>query len=152
MVNREWIKLLDIHSSIKQIIDFDEKNSLFEHLTMKKLKVIHYVFVNSARELNLKEISENSGVTAGAASQTIDFLVKLGFIMRRESEHDRRSIVITLSEKGMEMIKDYKERVQDLVEKMLGGISEEEIDTFYRVLTQLSNNLTKERSIIRKGV
>ena len=52
----------------------------------------------------VRDIAEDFGVTAAAASQLIDRLVQHGLVERSENLGDRRARILTLSDQGREII------------------------------------------------
>ena len=76
----------------------------------------------------------------------VGYLVKNGFITKERDLLDKRSFIISLTEKGKEM----KMKTIPLAMKNIGmaveGISPKELETTVKVLTQIIHNLTKERS------
>ncbi len=52
----------------------------------------------------VRDVAEDFGITSAAASQLIDRLVQHGLVERSENPHDRRARILTLSDKGREII------------------------------------------------
>ena len=69
------------------------------------------------REMTCMELSEIMGLSPSRSSRVIDNLVRRGYLIRKISTRDRRSMSITLSEKGIEAkekIKNQKELEDNL--------------------------------------
>jgi DNA-binding MarR family transcriptional regulator len=55
-------------------------------------------------EHSVKEIGTQLGLSIAAASRSIDGLAQKGYVSRRESETDRRSKLVSLSDQGREIV------------------------------------------------
>ena len=76
----------------------------------------------------------------------VGYLVKNGFVTKERDLVDKRSFVISLSEKGKEMQKHTIPVAMKNIGLAVEGISLEALETTVNVLAQIINNLTKERS------
>ena len=76
----------------------------------------------------------------------VSYLVKNGFVRKEQSTVDKRSVIISLTSKGQTM----QELTIPVAMKNIGmaieGIDEDALKTTITVLTQIINNLTKEKS------
>jgi len=76
----------------------------------------------------------------------VSYLVKNGFVHKTQDEVDRRSFIITLSEQGRAMQSLTIPFAMQSITKATDGIDKEALQVASKVLHQLINNLTKERS------
>ena len=76
-----------------------------------------------------------------SVTQFIDNLEKKGLVQREVDASDRRVNNIKLSEEGKVMKNNTKEVAINAVNRILDGISEEELQTFVRVLNRACNNI-----------
>ena len=76
----------------------------------------------------MSKVSEGFDITPAAASQLVDKLVQSGLIQRVEDSHDRRAKLLSLTDKGTELVQQ--------------GIEER-----YRWVDELSDRLTAEERI-----
>ena len=76
----------------------------------------------------------------------VSYLVKNGFVRKKQSTVDKRSVIVSLTPKG----RSIQELTIPFAMKNIGmaieGIDEEALETTVKVLTQIIENLTKERS------
>ena len=76
----------------------------------------------------------------------VSYLVKNGFVMKERDSVDKRSFVISLTPKGISMQEVTIPFAMKNIGKAIEGIDEDALKTTVKVLTQIINNLTKERS------
>ena len=82
----------------------------------------------------MSTVSEGFDITPAAASQLVDKLVQSGFIQRVEDHHDRRAKLLSLTDKGGEIIEQGMTERYRWVNELAGKLSPEE-------LTQVSEAL-----------
>ncbi len=87
-------------------------------------------------------IAERIGVTRATVTGLLDGLEKLGYLVRTHSSTDRRSVSIVLTEAGGLAIHDLTPVYADWIDSLARGISEADLNTFHRVLSQISRNLS----------
>ena len=104
-IKSAWKEFINISVIYREIstrtrrLEGSDQSDYEERLTIAQAKVANYIFEHSNEEIMLKDIAKSVKVTPGAASQMVDFLVKKGYVDRKQNEHDRRAVIITLSEK-----------------------------------------------------
>ncbi|MDP1713145.1 MAG: MarR family transcriptional regulator [Anaerolineales bacterium] len=91
----------------------------------------------------LSEISERFDVTAAAASQLVDKLVQAGYLEREEDPNDRRAKLLTLSNKGRELINQGAEERHRWMDDLGATLSSEERDKVSEALILLTNAVEK---------
>lgn len=80
----------------------------------------------------------------------VDRLEEAGLVERHPDPDDRRARRLHLTDKSKAMIERLRERADRLVDDMLQGVSEDERETFRRVLTQVGANLSARREAVRE--
>lgn len=115
-------------------------------LTIAQAKVANYIFEHNTEDIMLKDIAKSVKVTPGAASQMVDFLVKKGLVVRKQNENDRRAVIISLSDKGKEIIDNARETFEVLAKDIFDGISQKDEETFVRVLKHVYARLIEKRN------
>jgi DNA-binding MarR family transcriptional regulator len=56
--------------------------------------------LRESRELTVGELAEAAGVAAPTATRMLDCLGRLGYVLRRQSESDRRAVLVALTPAG----------------------------------------------------
>lgn len=96
----------------------------------------------------LSEIGERFDISAAAASQLVDKLVQAGYLARTEDPTDRRAKLLTLSDKGGELIKKgIEERyrwMDDLVDTLSAEDQKKTADAL-EILTKAAQQLEEKK-------
>jgi DNA-binding MarR family transcriptional regulator len=73
-------------------------------LSMPQFSTLMRLYYNGG--CGLSDITSELDVTAAAASQMVDRMVKDGYLARAEDPHDRRAKQITLTDQGRQLVAD----------------------------------------------
>jgi DNA-binding MarR family transcriptional regulator len=91
----------------------------------------------------VSDVSAHLDVSAAAASQLVDKLVKDGYLARTEDQQDRRAKHLTLTEKGRQLVADGIEARNGWTEQLVGQFSADEQATIGAVLGRLTEATRK---------
>lgn len=76
-----------------------------------------------------------------SVTQFIDNLEKKGLVTRSAAKQDRRVNNIVVTEEGMALKDSTKQLAIQTMNEVVGGISEEDLQTFVKVLKQVTDNI-----------
>lgn len=91
----------------------------------------------------MSEISDRFDITAAAASQLVDKLVQAGYLERAEDPSDRRAKLLTLSDKGEELINQGTEERYRWMDDLAATLSAEDQKKVSEALILLTNAVEK---------
>lgn len=91
-----------------------------------------------------KELAEHLQISPTAIAVKIKKLESDGFIERHKQSGDGRFNKVSITDKGMDIVKRTECIFGGIDSKMIEGISEEEIDNFISVTEKLRKNLQKQ--------
>ncbi|MDO5442423.1 MAG: MarR family transcriptional regulator [Bacteroidia bacterium] len=82
-----------------------------------------------------------------SVTKLVDALEVKGMIVRRRNETDRRSNLLVLTRKAENMKNVAKEKGISVLDRMLEGISEEELRSFLVTLNKLNANMSEQITV-----
>lgn len=88
-----------------------------------------------------KDICRFRGLKSGIVSVHIDRLVNEGLLLRRSVPDDRRKTQLVCTEKALEIIEKGRELQKCFAQKLLVGLSDEDIEVFHKCMTVLNHNI-----------
>ena len=88
-----------------------------------------------------KDIAANFQISAAAVAVSVRKLEAEGLIARNADENDNRSNIISLTEKGMDIVTQTKTLINAIDEAMFDGFDEDEIAQFSVYLSRLCDNI-----------
>jgi DNA-binding MarR family transcriptional regulator len=97
--------------------------------------------VDQLQPVSFKTLAAEMRLSPGAITQLIDGLVQSKLVMRTPDETDRRVSNIELTHAGTEKLKILKDKKQELLAKMVQGLSDAELETYLTVQRKMLDYL-----------
>jgi len=94
--------------------------------------------VRDTRACRIQEVAESQGITLGAASRLVDRLHRDGLLHRTPCEHDRRAIILTVTDAGIDHLASAETIVTAEQERLFAPLSPNQRDSFARALTLIA--------------
>lgn len=88
----------------------------------------------------MKDIANLIGKNKSTVTELVNKLLKLGYIKKEKSQTDKRVTLISLTEKGKSIRDTFDTISQNLVKTAYQGFTDEEEETFLRLLKKLYTN------------
>jgi DNA-binding MarR family transcriptional regulator len=95
-------------------------------------------------ELPVGELAEAAGVAPPTATRMLDCLARDGYVTRRHSEIDRRSVLVSLTGAGEEAVEAVYEHVEAWRVRVLESLEPEEREQAAVLLERLSQVLAEQ--------
>ena len=92
----------------------------------------------------LEDIEQHICVSKATISGALFSMEKNGFIKRVTSQKDQRSKQIIITDSSREAYNSLSIVFEEVNKELLEGVTEDEIDTFYKILDKFSKNIKKE--------
>lgn len=133
------IKMIDnmIQKKIYQLMSKEE----YSDLTFMNFWIINFIDEQKNKEIYQKDIEKQLSINRATASKMLATMEKKGLIVREESATDKRLKKIVLRSKARTYYENNKGFIDDLEEKMIKGISMEDLAAFERVYKKIRQNL-----------
>lgn len=97
-----------------------------------------------------KEISQNLKIDKATTAKAIKKLTGLGYIYEVQNIEDKRSYNLHLTQKGKEILPEIQKVLRKTTEVLQEGLSPGEIDSTYKILNQMLQNITGKVEETRK--
>lgn len=95
----------------------------------------------SGKEINRKYLESISFLKGSSVTSLLNGLEAKGFIERNISKTDGRALEISATPKGLQIIKQVKVLFTEQENRLLHGMTSQEINTLRRLLQKASNNI-----------
>lgn len=112
---------------------------LTSDLTVAQLRVLLVLYTEGPTRMS--SIASSIGITISTATGIVDNLVKKGLVMRGADPEDRRLVICRLSSQGQETINRLWALGQFQIEKLLQGLSLEQLKKAAEVAEFLLSNV-----------
>lgn len=111
-------------------------------LTGVQGRFLHFILARSAeQDVFQKDLEEEFNLRRSTATGILQLMEKNGMLYRESVGYDARLKKIVVTEKGAQMKAQVVESIRLLEEKIQRGIAPADLDVFFRVMAQMSQNL-----------
>ena len=111
-------------------------------LTSMQNRILNFILLHTLEKpLYQKDIEKEFNIRKSTATEILKLMEKNGFICRECSPKDARLKEIIPTKKALAMRQNVMENIRVTEAKLRQGVSEEDYDTFMRVLKKMSDNL-----------
>ena len=86
------------------------------------------------------ELAEHLNLNRSAITRLLDRLEKKGLVIRVSSTEDKRSVFVELSQSGLSIVQKLAEIARETNNRILSGLSAQEIKTFDGILKKITSN------------
>ena len=89
----------------------------------------------------INDLAKETSLSKSTLTTMLERLEKSGHILRKQSEIDKRIIIVCLTERSSSLRSDYQKISADMIELFYKGFSEDEITQFELFLKKILKNL-----------
>ncbi|MFA6245438.1 MAG: MarR family transcriptional regulator [Mucilaginibacter sp.] len=134
-------KFISIMYNLSSAIKSESENccKLCGDLNEKELFIVS--FIGEKRSVKMSDIADFLQAPLSTLTTIVDKLVTNKFLLRYNSNDDRRVVKVELDRKGKASFKEFKNRKEIMAKKVLGQLSESEQETLIANLAQLVTSM-----------
>jgi MarR family transcriptional regulator for hemolysin len=96
---------------------------------------------NNPSYVSAADIVSRRKIKANLVSYHVEKLVKEGYLERRASKNDRRTIALFLTDKAQPVLKDGRVRQKQFFKILIDGVPESMIESIEKCLIQMEDNV-----------
>lgn len=136
----------ELHRSsriVKRYMDNDATKSYVDKITGTHGRVIAYLYNNRCRDIFQKDIEKEFDIRRSTASRILALMESNDLIRRENVPGDARLKKITLTDKALELHSAVEDAFFKMETKIKEGLSEEELEIFFRVLDKVNKNMER---------
>lgn len=105
-------------------------------------RFLHFILAHSEdQDVFQKDLEEEFNLRRSTATGILQLMEKNHLLYRKSVDYDARLKKIVVTEKGAHIKEQVFENISALEKKIKNGITEEDLDTFFRVMEKMSKNL-----------
>ncbi len=129
---------------IKRYIDNNTDKESVDKLTGAHGWAIGLLYHNRDRDIFQRDFEKECNVRPSSATSMLKLMEKNGLIKRVGVDYDARLKKIVLTEKAIKIEETLDEKFAALEKRLSTNISEEELETFFTVLSKIRKNIGEE--------
>lgn len=119
------------------------KNFEMAEYNLRSLHISCLYCLYKEKGLSATELCERCEEDKAAISRSLDYLEKNGFLFCDSKAQKKYRSPLVLTEKGSEAGKQIADKIDDVLNEISYGLTDEERTEFYKSLTVISNSLDK---------
>ena len=113
-------------------------------LKFSKTEIFTMLYLYKKKEATMTELVEYINSPMSTATGIIDRLVRSGHVSRGRSETDRRIVILTLTQEGLEFVEKLKGMVKDYIDMAIEGLEDEEKQYLINIALKIMKNMQKK--------
>jgi DNA-binding MarR family transcriptional regulator len=108
-------------------------------LTQGQIRALFVIDVKG--EATAGELAKAADLSPASVSTMLDHLERDGIVERRRSDHDRRVVVVTLTDAGQELLERKRNNWRERGARALDGLSDEQLEAAADVMHRMAGLL-----------
>lgn len=117
------------------------KNEEMSEYSLKSAHVSCLYYLYTAKELTATELCNKCEEDKATISRTLNYLEKNGYLICESKNTKRYKCPMSLTEKGKEVGGKIVKKIENVLDEVSVGLTEEERVAFYRSLSVINDNL-----------
>lgn len=102
---------------------------------------IKYLYENKDKEIYQKDFETRFSIRRSTATNMLKLMEAKGLIERISVPQDARLKKIVLTKKAVDIHKQIEKNIAGFEKQLSRGLSEEELESFFRILEKIKNNM-----------
>src|SRR5699024_1321853 len=144
MVNGDFLELEHTLRKIVKKISQEWRKHI--QLELSRTEAIVLYKLNKEGQQRASHLASALSVTTGGLTGITDKLVGGGYIHRNRDNKDRRVVYLTITDKGMEALKEMYASRRSFIETLFDGLSGEELDRIGVITNKILANLENDET------
>ena len=108
-----------LHTFVVQMNVIVRRVASHNHLSLSQ----YFALTNiSSSGISMTELSTMLGLDNSTLTRNINILIKRELVLKEKSEEDRRGYTITLSEKGITLLGNLENQIEDILEGFIASV------------------------------
>jgi MarR family transcriptional regulator, transcriptional regulator for hemolysin len=129
-------------NTVKNIIRFLSMNIKNFDITPEQWTVLKRLSENDG--INQKELAIKAEKDQPTVTRILDILERKELIIKKKNKDDRRSFILFITDKGSAVKEELSPIIEEIwEEKILTGISEEDLEVYRNVLVKMNENIER---------
>jgi DNA-binding MarR family transcriptional regulator len=137
-------KVEKIYRSFLNVLEKDIEHFGFYDLNNAQALIIYYMGKEN-KTMPIGELMKSGYYLGSNVSYNIKQLGKSGYVHLSQSEYDKRSVNLTLSDKGQEAYDKFRSRFDELLNALSKNLSKDKLERFFEVMDHFEDFLYRGR-------
>lgn len=137
-----------LYVEIQRNISVEWQKRLDRLVSGSQAAILRSLAVNGPQ--NASSLAERLRITPGAVTSLSDKLISSGYAHRNRDANNRRVVLLEITDRGREILQQFKEENKNSVKQLFSGLPEEDIDHLIRIFQHVLTNNSKGKAVERE--
>lgn len=135
--------IFEIHANIETVFfrEFMHNYDLPKGINSTHMKTM--LMISSKNSSTMSDVSKRLTLEKGSFTPVANRLIKLGFVEKNRSDHDKRVYTLSLTESGRKVTNDFKEAHFAYLDDLLGTLDGDEEETLVQQIEEITTLIRK---------
>lgn len=125
---------------------FHARKAGIDEVTVMHGWIVGYIYENEGiKDIYQKDVETAFSINRSTVTNIVKLMEKKGYIRRESVQGDARLKRLKLTEEGVKIHQRTMKVIEEIDTKTLEGISAEEMNTFFRTIDRLKENIERQR-------
>lgn len=115
------------------------------HLNLTKTQMLFLIHLKHANGVYQDHLAKMFKMNKSTITRAIKALVNLGYVDKKVDQHNKKANFITLTPLGDEAFSEVCEALNDWIDTITNGFSEEEIEASINLITRMASNACRHQ-------
>lgn len=134
-------ELRNIYHMTKRRSFSDEVERRCDGMSDVQIWILGYLYAHRNADVFQRDLEEEFNIRRSSVSSVIGAMEEKGLIERRSVASDARLKLIVLTDAAVELQEMIMRDIDEFERRLRAGISDEELESFFRVLSKIKANL-----------
>lgn len=125
--------------SAKKIADCFEKRLNYYNITRTQWIALYYININ--KPITQKQLADKMSLKEPTVVRLLDKMEALGWVIRVNSDNDKRIKLLSLTDNGQQIEKDMLDVAVKFRNDVINDISSKELESYKSVLNKMLSNI-----------
>ena len=94
---------------------------------------------NAKEEIYAINLSADMQISRARVTMLLNKLISKGFVVKQRSKNDARKEIITITNKGRDEVAKIKQRILDIVNKLIDNLGMDKVNQFFEISNEIKN-------------
>ncbi|WP_368293931.1 MarR family winged helix-turn-helix transcriptional regulator [Dehalobacter sp. TBBPA1] len=127
--------LVKLFNDILQIEELSLKENEFSDLSITEIHVIEAIGLTKR---NMSSVARDLDITIGTLTFSVNNLVQKSYVNRIRSDDDRRIVLVSLTDKGVQAYKHHAGFHDEMIQTTISRLSDEEMEVLVSALENIN--------------
>jgi MarR family transcriptional regulator, organic hydroperoxide resistance regulator len=139
----------DLHAIKACLTRISVKLDRVIHLPASQHHILRVIAeLGTAPVANVNRVADILHMNPTQVTRELSALVRRRLVKKTQSPHDKRQVLLTVTDRGMQILRDVAPVLRELNETLFGGLSKEDFATLCRIMKLMTDRIDRTHLVL----